>query len=106
MHQRGTLVLLNLFLGNNAAHSVTGKLELDIVRFDLYYDNVFFCTDDGTYDTTSRDNDIARLQLSQHLLLLLLLPLHGQKEQEIENGCYRYIGNDSEQSVRLTGPGL
>ena len=78
-----------------------GHLEFHIVR--LYLDHkgvVLFHDDDNLPDqSTTRHDNIALFQILQHLRGLLLLPLHGEEEQEIENAEDRHHWQKADDGI-------
>jgi len=54
---------------------------------------------DGAHDAAGGHHHVAVLQFGKHLLLLLLLPLHGQEEQKIEDSENQEDGQEAHERV-------
>ncbi len=78
--------LLLRFSGDQARHRAAGHLEFYVVGFHTQHQSVVFGDrHDGPDDAAASQHDVAVFEALQHLLLLLLLPLHGQEEQKVED---------------------
>src|SRR6476660_8191735 len=78
--------LLGLFR-YQAGHGASRDLEFDVVRLHAKNQGIVVSDRyDRAHNAAGGDDDVAVLQLREHLLGLLLLPLHGQEQKEVEDG--------------------
>src|SRR3954469_23960321 len=89
--------LLGLFR-YKARHGASGDLELDVIRLHPEHERIVLADRYDRPDDAARgDYDIAVLKLAQHLLGLLLLTLHGEEQEEVEDREYQ---NDRQKTQR------
>ena len=86
------------FLGYKARNRASGDLDFDVVRFHAKHESIVFADgNNGAHDAPGRNHYIAVLQLSEHLRRLLLLPLHGQEQQEVEDTEDKNDGQEAQR---------
>ena len=93
--------LLRAFGGDQRTHGGPRELELQIIRFDSQHYCVTIHGRNGADDSAGSDHIVSALQLVQHLLLPLLLPLHGHKEEKVKNNANQNIRR--KKSDRVAG---
>src|SRR5437899_8379431 len=91
--------LLLAFCWDQVRDRAAGDLQFDVVRLYAQHQAVAVDGHNGSDDAAARQYHVSVLQLFEHLLLLLFLPLHGQKQKEIKDRKDEQDGNKAHQRV-------
>ena len=90
-------------LWQHSGHRAARHLDLYVVRLDAQEQRIVVVDrHNGAHDAAAGDHVLAVLQLAEHLLLLLLLALHGKEQEEIEDGENEEDGQEAHDRVSRT----
>src|SRR5262249_8840083 len=93
-------LLLLTVTRDQAGNRAPRNLDFYIVGFHPQHEGVVIADGNNRADNTpAGQHGGAVLQLLQHFLLLLPLTLHGQEQQEVEDGKDEDDGQESQQGI-------